>query len=126
MVTELPPQSAASRPAPTSGRLRLCRLKRWRDFDGYGFVLIAEKTPSGSFVGHVDDWSPAEAGGLRPGDRLIEINGVNVETEPHSAITERIMASADRLELLVVDDASDRYIIYYYAIFFRMQKNQNV
>jgi len=33
---------------------------------------------SGQFIGKVDPNSPAEAAGLREGDKIIEVNGVNI------------------------------------------------
>jgi len=44
-------------------RPRLCLLKVWPDFDGYGFdVHINDKTRI-NYVGKVDTGSPAEAAG---------------------------------------------------------------
>lgn len=74
----LPPDS----PAP-----RLCHLIKWPDFDGYGFNLHADKTKSGQFVGNVDENSPAQSAGLREGDRIIEVNGVNIANENHRQVS---------------------------------------
>ena len=74
----LPPDA----PAP-----RLCHLIKWPDFDGYGFNLHAEKSKCGQFVGKVDDQSPAQAAGLREGDRIIEVNGVNIANENHRQVS---------------------------------------
>lgn len=71
----------------------------------------SEEPPGGncsSYIGHVDKSSAAELGGLRSGDRVIEVGGVNVETADYDEIVERISSVDDNLELLVVDDASDR------------------
>lgn len=76
-VSELP----ADAPAP-----RLCHLVKWSDFDGYGFNLHAEKSKTGQFVGKVDERSPAQAAGLREGDRIIEVNGVNIANENHRQV----------------------------------------
>ena len=48
---------------------RLCHIRKVADFDGYGFNLHAEKNKPGQFVGKIDSGSPAEAAGLREGDR---------------------------------------------------------
>jgi len=54
--------------------LRLCQLKRWTHFDGYGFTLHISQAASGQFiVGHVETESPAAAAGLLPGDHLIQV-----------------------------------------------------
>lgn len=60
----------------------LCLRKR-PDFDGYGFNLHAEKMKPGQYIGSVDDDSPAQAAGLKSGDKIIEVNGVNICTENH-------------------------------------------
>ena len=33
---------------------------------------------AGQYIGKVDPDSPAEAAGLREGDKIIEVNGVNI------------------------------------------------
>lgn len=57
---------------------RLCTLRKWDNFTGYGFNLQAEKGKPGQFIGYVDTNSPADSCGLRKNDRVIEVNGVNV------------------------------------------------
>lgn len=41
--------------------------------NGYGFNLHSDKTKPGQYVRAVDPDSPAEASGLRPQDRIIEV-----------------------------------------------------
>lgn len=53
---------------------RLCHIQKWPDFEGFGFNLHAEKGRIGQYVGKVDDASPAEAAGLKQGDRILEVN----------------------------------------------------
>ncbi|CAB3367741.1 Hypothetical predicted protein [Cloeon dipterum] len=91
-------------PAP-----RLCHIQKWPDFDGFGFNLHAEKGRSGQYVGKVDDGSPSEAAGLKQGDRIIEVNGVNISNENHRQVVARIKAVADETRLLVVDSAAEAY-----------------
>ena len=62
-------------------RPRLCILHTWPDFQGFGFNLQAEKGKPGQFIGKVDPDSPAEAAGLRQGDRIVEVNDVSVLDE---------------------------------------------
>merc|ERR1712223_2279433 len=81
---------------------RLCLLKKWAHFDGYGFNLHAEKNKPGQFVGKIDADSPAEAAGLREGDRIVEVNGVNVNLENHKQVVQRIKAVPGETRLLVV------------------------
>lgn len=82
---------------------RLCHIVKRGDFDGYGFNLHAEKGKPGQYIGKVDDNSPAETAGLKQGDRIIEVNGVNIGNETHKQVVQRIKAIADEVQLLVVD-----------------------
>ncbi|KAM6050416.1 Na(+)/H(+) exchange regulatory cofactor NHE-RF1 [Chlamydotis macqueenii] len=84
---------------------RLCRLERGPD--GYGFHLHGEKGKPGQFIRLVEAGSPAERSGLRPGDRLLEVDGENVERESHQQVVERIRAAAGAVSLLVVDPVAD-------------------
>lgn len=98
--TEIP----ADAPEP-----RLCQLIKWPDFDGYGFNLHAEKSKPGQFIGKVDEGSPAEAAGMKRGDRIVEVNGVNIANENHKQVVERVKAVLNETRLLVVDDATDKW-----------------
>lgn len=82
---------------------RLCHVIKVEDFDGYGFNLHAEKGKPGQYIGKVDDASPAERAGLKQGDRIIEVNGVNIGNETHKQVVQRIKAIASEVQLLVVD-----------------------
>ncbi|XP_036359841.1 Na(+)/H(+) exchange regulatory cofactor NHE-RF1 isoform X3 [Octopus sinensis] len=86
---------------------RLCHLIKWQDFNGYGFNLHAEKGKAGQFIGKVDEGSPAEAAFLYQGDRIIEVNGVNIGNENHQQVVQRIKAGGDETRLLVVDTETD-------------------
>ena len=59
-------------------RPRLCHLVKRADFAGYGFNLHAEKARPGQYIGTVDPDSPADLAGLKEGDRIVEVNGVNI------------------------------------------------
>ena len=84
-------------------------MRKWTHFNGYGFNLHAEKNKSGQFIGAVDANSPAEAAGLLEGDRIVEVNGVNVNQENHRQVVQRIKAVPDETTLLVVDKKCDEY-----------------
>ncbi|NXK62897.1 NHRF1 protein, partial [Sylvietta virens] len=84
---------------------RLCRLERGPD--GYGFHLHGEKGKPGQFIRLVEPGSPAEQSGLRAGDRLLEVDGENVERESHQQVVERIRAAAGAVSLLVVDSTAE-------------------
>ncbi|XP_026181287.1 Na(+)/H(+) exchange regulatory cofactor NHE-RF2 [Mastacembelus armatus] len=80
---------------------RLCVMTKSEN--GYGFHLHGEKGKSGQFIRKVEPGSPAEASGLRAGDRVVAVNGVNVEKETHHQVVQRIKAVDNETRLLVVD-----------------------
>lgn len=100
MSSELPLDA----PAP-----RLCHIIKWPDFEGYGFNLQSEKSKRGQYIGKIDAASPAELGGLREGDRIIEVNGVNVANENHKQVVERIKCIPNETSLLVIDPEADKW-----------------
>ena len=88
---------------------RLCQLTKWPNCYGYGFNLTSERNRPGQFISSIDPESAAEAGGLKVGDRIVEVNGVNVSLENHKQVVARIKAVYDNTNLLVVDKACDDY-----------------
>ena len=55
----------------------------------------------------MDEFSPAESSGLRQGDRILEVNGINIGAETHKQVVERIKLQADQTKLLVIDSKAD-------------------
>lgn len=96
---------------------RLCHLKKWAHFQGYGFNLHAERAKTGQHIGKVDADSPAESAGLKEGDRIIEVNNVNISNENHQQVVKRIRNGleqngtfyADEVLLLVLDNEADAH-----------------
>lgn len=99
--------STASNGSATKYEARLCHVVKRPDFDGYGFNLHAEKGRPGQYIGKVDDGSPAEAAGLRQGDRILEVNGTNITTETHKKVVELIKGVPNETKLLVIDPRAD-------------------
>uniref|UniRef100_A0A8C8S9R9 Na(+)/H(+) exchange regulatory cofactor NHE-RF n=1 Tax=Pelusios castaneus TaxID=367368 RepID=A0A8C8S9R9_9SAUR len=89
-------------------RPRLCHMLKAES--GYGFHLHGEKGKSGQFIRRVEPGSPAEAAALRAGDRVVAVNGVNVEKETHHQVVQRIKAVESETSLLVVDKETDEYL----------------
>lgn len=94
---------------PDAPKPRLCQMKKWEDFEGYGFNLHAEKDKLGQYVGKIDEGSPAEYAGLREGDRIVEVNGVNILSETHRQIVERIKKVPNETNLLVVSLEAEKW-----------------
>uniref|UniRef100_A0A663LSS5 Na(+)/H(+) exchange regulatory cofactor NHE-RF1 n=1 Tax=Athene cunicularia TaxID=194338 RepID=A0A663LSS5_ATHCN len=88
-------------------RPRLCRMKKGPN--GYGFNLHSDKSRPGQYVRAVDPDSPAEAAGLAPQDRIIEVNGVCMEGKQHADVVAAIKAGGDETRLLVVDILTDEF-----------------
>uniref|UniRef100_A0A3B4WFZ3 Na(+)/H(+) exchange regulatory cofactor NHE-RF n=1 Tax=Seriola lalandi dorsalis TaxID=1841481 RepID=A0A3B4WFZ3_SERLL len=89
-------------------RPRLCTLEKGDN--GYGFHLHGEKGKTGQFIRLVESDSPAETSGLRAGDRLVFVNGDDVENESHQQVVSRIRATVGRLELIVVDPDTEQLL----------------
>ncbi|XP_059204216.1 Na(+)/H(+) exchange regulatory cofactor NHE-RF1-like [Centropristis striata] len=89
-------------------RPRLCTLDKGDN--GYGFHLHGEKGKTGQFIRLVEPDSPAETSGLRAGDRLVFVNGDDVENESHQQVVSRIRATMGRLELVVVDPDTEQLL----------------
>nr|XP_046270252.1 Na(+)/H(+) exchange regulatory cofactor NHE-RF1-like [Scatophagus argus] len=89
-------------------RPRLCTLEKGDN--GYGFHLHGEKGKTGQFIRLVEPDSPAETSGLRAGDRLVFVNGEDVENESHQQVVTRIRATVGRLELVVVDPDTEQLL----------------
>jgi len=76
-------------------------LKIIPSFKGYGFTMHLNRDKSAHFVGKVEPNSPADYGDLKEGARIVEVNGVNVEHEPHHDVGERIRRCTQEARLLV-------------------------
>lgn len=92
---------------PRELRPRLCHLRKGPQ--GYGFNLHSDKSRPGQYIRSVDIGSPAAHSGLRAQDRLIEVNGQNVEGLRHAEVVASIKAREDEARLLVVDPETDEH-----------------
>lgn len=88
-------------------RPRLCLLKKGPG--GYGFNLHSEKSRPGQFIRAVDEDSPALIAGLRPQDKIIQVNGMSVAGMQHSEVVAAIKAGGDETRLLVVDIEAEEF-----------------
>ncbi|KAJ8256128.1 hypothetical protein COCON_G00199920 [Conger conger] len=75
--------------------------------DGYGFYLRADPEREGHFIKDIDRGSPAEAAGLRDMDRLVAVNGQEVESLGHEQVVDRIRQCGESCSLLVVAEETN-------------------
>ncbi|XP_028267669.1 Na(+)/H(+) exchange regulatory cofactor NHE-RF2 [Parambassis ranga] len=104
-----PQSESTSRPQVDPSELvpRLCHLVRSET--GYGFNLHSDRSRPGQYIRSLDPGSPADTAGLRPQDRLIEVNGVNIEGMRHAEVVAFIKRGGDETWLLVVDPDTDEH-----------------
>lgn len=60
---------------------RLCKVEK--KGAGFGFFL---KDENGHYLGNVEEGGPAATSGIMNNDRIIEVNGLNVERETHEEV----------------------------------------
>ncbi|XP_029981028.1 Na(+)/H(+) exchange regulatory cofactor NHE-RF3 [Sphaeramia orbicularis] len=76
--------------------------------DGYGFLLKEGTKQKGHFITEVDRGSPAEKAGLMVKDRVVAVDGHNVDSRDHDQVVDRIKQSGNKCMLLVVDKDTDQ------------------
>ena len=54
-------------------------------------------------IGKIDKNSPAEEAGLKPLDKIIEINGINVTRRKHNQLVEIKKAGGDDVRMLAAE-----------------------
>lgn len=99
--------SVSSKESKEELRPRLCNITKAEG--GYGFNLHSEKSKPGQYIRAVDTDSPAEKSGLRPQDRIVQVNGVSVEGKQHADVVAAIKAGGQETSLLVVDPETDAF-----------------
>ena len=87
---------------------RLCHLVRC-PVRGFGFSLASSGLRPGQYVDMVEEGSPAQMAGMEEGDRVVEVNGVNINHENHKQVVKRIRLVKHETKLLVVDKKCDQY-----------------
>ncbi|XP_027033312.2 Na(+)/H(+) exchange regulatory cofactor NHE-RF1a [Tachysurus fulvidraco] len=101
--------SLSSKESRNELRPRLCQMKKGAT--GYGFNLHSDKSKTGQYIRAVDDDSPAEKSGLRPQDKVVQVNGIAVHGLQHSDVVAAIKAGGDELQLLVVDPDTEAFFM---------------
>ena len=69
---------------------RLCHLSRSDLKQEFGFNLFKRRDVEGQFVGGVESGSAAHQAGLREEDRVVELDGDNIENKSHKKLVKKI------------------------------------
>ncbi|XP_077436900.1 Na(+)/H(+) exchange regulatory cofactor NHE-RF3 [Vanacampus margaritifer] len=99
-----PAVNAVGQQAP---KPRLCYLVK--SGSGYGFSLRSIKGEQGVFVSEVVPGSVADRAGVNTDDRLLEVNGENIESFTHEQVVDTVKTANGNLMFLLVDEETDRY-----------------
>nr|XP_055072046.1 Na(+)/H(+) exchange regulatory cofactor NHE-RF3 [Misgurnus anguillicaudatus] len=99
-----PTMNGVSTPAP---KAKLCYLQK--SSSGFGFSLRSVKGNPGTFMTDVISGGVADQAGVKAGDRLVEINGENIESAKHDQIVQKVKVAGNNIMLLLVDDDTDKY-----------------
>ncbi|XP_019384269.1 PREDICTED: Na(+)/H(+) exchange regulatory cofactor NHE-RF3 [Crocodylus porosus] len=99
-----PVRNGVGTPAP---RPRLCYLVK--EGNSYGFSLRTTAGKNGVSVIELSPQGAAMKAGVQNNDRLIEINGTNVENDTHEEVVEKVRKSGNHLMFLVSDEETDQY-----------------
>ncbi|CAF0919903.1 unnamed protein product, partial [Brachionus calyciflorus] len=86
------------------GQPRLCHLLTWPKYDGYGFYVAY--TNDGCYVKNVEPNSPAQLGGLRDYDRIIEIDNKAITNSSDKNTIMKLINKRKLLNLSTVNSKS--------------------
>ncbi|KFU95599.1 Na(+)/H(+) exchange regulatory cofactor NHE-RF3, partial [Chaetura pelagica] len=86
---------------------RLCYLVK--EEKGYGFSLKTTAGQKGIFIVELLPQGAAAKAGVQNNDRLIEINGKNVENDTHGDVVEKVKKSGNHVMFLLSNEETDRY-----------------
>ena len=72
----------------------------------YGFYLTDEE---GHYLRNIVEGEAADLAGIKAGDRIVEINGTNVEGSSHAEVVNMIRESEEKVSFLIVDEETDAH-----------------
>lgn len=71
--------------------------------------LIPYPGEQGVFVSEVTPGGVADRAGVNTNDRLVEVNGENIESYTHEQVVDKVKMAGGSLMFLMVDEETDRY-----------------
>ncbi|NXA08835.1 NHRF3 protein, partial [Sapayoa aenigma] len=104
---EQSPPSVANRGTTAVPQPWLCYLVK--EEKGYGFSLKTTEGQKGLFIVELSSQGAAAKAGVQNNDRLIEINGKNVENDTHEEVVEKVKKSENHVMFLLSNEETDHY-----------------
>ncbi|XP_018533784.1 Na(+)/H(+) exchange regulatory cofactor NHE-RF3 [Lates calcarifer] len=103
------PQSTpiANGVAKQAPKPKLCYLVK--SSSGYGFSVRSVKGEQGLFMTEVVPGGAADRAGVKTNDRILEVNGENIEGSTHDQVVDKIKLAGGSIMFLLVDEETDRY-----------------
>ncbi|XP_037762156.1 Na(+)/H(+) exchange regulatory cofactor NHE-RF3 isoform X1 [Chelonia mydas] len=101
---QLPVMNGVTAPVPQP---RLCYLVKERN--SYNFSLKTTTGQKGIFIIGLSPQGVAAKAGVQHNDRLIEVNGKNVENDKHKEVVEKVKKSGNHVVFLLSDNETDQY-----------------
>ncbi|XP_070798773.1 Na(+)/H(+) exchange regulatory cofactor NHE-RF3 [Pituophis catenifer annectens] len=101
------PQLVQTEELDSAPQPRLCYLTKEKN--SYGFSLKSSVGQKSLFIVDLTPLGAAVKAGVQPNDRLIEINGENVENNTHEEVVEKVKKSGNRVVFLLSDKETDQY-----------------
>ncbi|XP_078402173.1 Na(+)/H(+) exchange regulatory cofactor NHE-RF3 [Cetorhinus maximus] len=86
---------------------KLCYLVKQPS--GFGFSLQTIQGVPGVFMAEITPAGAAFNAGVQLNDRIVELNGENVENLTHQQMVTKMKDSGNKIMLLLIDKASDKY-----------------
>ncbi|XP_027718258.1 Na(+)/H(+) exchange regulatory cofactor NHE-RF3-like isoform X2 [Vombatus ursinus] len=86
---------------------RLCYLVK--EGSSYGFSLKTVQGKKGVYLTDLVPQGVASKAGVQPEDRLIEVNGENVENASHEEVVEKVKKAGSQIMFLLIDKDVDKY-----------------
>ncbi|XP_056415757.1 Na(+)/H(+) exchange regulatory cofactor NHE-RF3-like isoform X3 [Hyla sarda] len=103
------PESKAPSEEKESPKPRICYLAKGKS--SFGFSLKTQKSSEGFYLESLAADGVAAKAGVKQGDRIIEVNGKNIENGSYNELVTQIKESGDSVVFLVADKETDDYFL---------------